>query len=109
MRMIIMMCGKMLCDGITNGMLKDRTGVEDVGNHLVETRLRWLGHLERMDETNLVKRVRDERVPGHTKRGRPKNHGMRVKEDMKKRGLCINDAQDINKWKQCCRRVVDPG
>jgi len=32
--------------------------VEDVGNHLGEIKLRWLGHLERTDETNLVKRVR---------------------------------------------------
>jgi len=32
-----------------------------------------------------------------------------VKKDMKKRGLCINDAQDRNKWRRCCRRVVDPG
>jgi len=30
--------------------------VEDIGNHLGETRLRWLGHLERMDETNLIKK-----------------------------------------------------
>jgi len=53
-------------------LLRDRTGVEDIENHLGETRLRWLKHLERMDETNLVKRVREERVPGHMKRGRPK-------------------------------------
>jgi len=31
-----------------------------------------------------------------------------VKEDMKKRGLRINDAQDKKKWRRCCRRVVDP-
>jgi len=57
MVMIKMMCGKTLRDGITN-VLRDRTGVEDIENHLGETRLRWLGHLKRMDETNLVKRVR---------------------------------------------------
>jgi len=56
MRMIRMMCGKTLRDGIPNGLLRDRTGVEDIENHLGETRLRWLGHLERMDETNLVKK-----------------------------------------------------
>jgi len=43
-----------------------------------------------MDETNLIKRVREETVPGN----------------MKKRGLCINDARDRNKWRQRCRRVV---
>jgi len=65
------MCGKTLCDGIPNGMLRDRTRVEDIENHLGGTRLRWLGHLERMDETDLVKRIREERFPGLIKR-RPK-------------------------------------
>jgi len=58
-----MMCGQTLTDGIPNSLIKDRTGVEDIENHLGEIRLRWLEHLERMDETNLVKRVREERVP----------------------------------------------
>jgi len=104
-----MMCEKTLRDGIPNGLLRDRTGVEDNGNHLGETRLRWLGHLERMDETNLVKKVREERDPGHVKRGRPKKSWDEVvKEDIKKRGLCINDAQDRNKRRRCCRRVSAP-
>jgi len=87
-----MMCGKKLHGGIPNGLLRDRTGVEDIENHLEETRLRWLGHLERMDETNLVKSVTDERVPGHMKRRPKKSCNEMVKEDMKKRRLCINDA-----------------
>jgi len=60
-----------------------------------------------MDETKLVKRVKEKRVPGQIKRGRPKKSWDEVvKEDMKKRGLCINDAQDRNKWRRCCRKVV---
>jgi len=71
--------------------------------------LSWLGHLDKMDETNLVKRVREERVSEHMKRGRPKKSWDEVvKEDMKKRGLCVNNVQDRNKCRQCCRRVVDP-
>jgi len=85
-----MMCGKTLLDGIPNGLLRDKTEVEDMENHLEETRQRWLGHLERMDEINLVKRVREEIVSGYMKRGRPKKSWDEVvKEDMKKRGLCI--------------------
>jgi len=38
------------------------------------------------------------------KRGRPKKSW----DEVVKRGLCINDAQDKDKWRQCCRRVVDP-
>jgi len=55
MRMIRMMwdCGKTFCDGISDGLLRDRTGVEAIENHLGETRLRWLGHLERMEKNKL--------------------------------------------------------
>jgi len=43
-------------------------------------------------------------------RGRPKKSWDDVvKEDIKKRGLCINDTQDRNKRRRCCKRVVDPG
>jgi len=52
-----MMCEKTFRYGIPNGLLRDRTGVEDIENHLGEARLRWLGDLERMDGTNLVIRV----------------------------------------------------
>jgi len=50
-----MMCGKTLRDVIPNGLMRDKTGVEDIENHMGETTLRWIGHL---------KRVWDERVPG---------------------------------------------
>jgi len=49
MRMIRMTCGNTLRGRIPNGLLKDRTEVEDIENHLGETRLRWLRHLERTD------------------------------------------------------------
>jgi len=42
--MIGMMCGKALRDGVPSGLLGDEAGVEDMGSHLGETRLRWLGH-----------------------------------------------------------------
>jgi len=49
-----------------------------------EIRLRLLGHLVRMDETNLIKRVSEERVLGYMKRGRPKKSWDEVvKEEMK--------------------------
>jgi len=35
-----MMRGKSLRDGIPRGLLRDRTGVKDIENYLVETRLR---------------------------------------------------------------------
>jgi len=69
-----------------------------------------LGTLKEWIKQNLFKKVREERVPGLIKRGSPKKIcNEMVKEDMKKRSLRINDAQDKNKCRRCCRRVVDPG
>jgi len=87
-----MMCGKTLHD--PNVLLKDRTGVKDIENHLRETRLRWHGHFKRMDETNLIKRVR-----------KKKFHNTRRREAC---AMCINDSQNRDKWRRCCRRVIDP-
>jgi len=43
------------------------------------------------------------------KRGKPKKSWNEVvKEDMKKKSLCINDVQDRNKSRRCCRKVVNP-
>jgi len=57
-----------------------------------------------------LKEGKNKRVSGQMKRGRPKKSWDEVmKEDIKKRSLRINDAQDRDKWRRCCRRVVDPG
>jgi len=67
MRMIRMMCGKTLRDGIRMACweIEQEWKIQGI---IWESRLRWLGHLERMDEINLVKRVREKRVPGHNER-----------------------------------------
>jgi len=43
-----------------------------------------------MDETNLVKRVREERVTGYMKEGKPKNHGMRWWKRIRKSEACAS-------------------
>ena len=83
MRMIRMMCGKTLLDRVPNAVLRTKTEVEDIEKHLAEHRLRWLGHIERMDEMNVIRRVWDEKVFDNIKRGRPKKTwGKVVKKDM---------------------------
>jgi len=56
----------------------------------------------------LIRRVK-EKVLENTKRGRRKKSWDEVVKKGMKRGLNINDAQDCNKWRRCCRRVVEPG
>ena len=103
MRMVRMMCGKTLRDKVPSIMLRERMGIEDIEEHLREYRLRWLGHLERMNPEDLVRRVRKENIVGRKKRGRPKKSWEDVvKEDMVKRNLKVEDAQMWEKWKRRC-------
>ena len=50
MRMLRMMCGKILKDKMNNDKICEMTGVVRLEEFLREKRLRWLGHVERMDE-----------------------------------------------------------
>ena len=67
MRMVRMMCGKMLRDKVPSIMLRERMGIEDIEEHLREHRLRRLGHLERMNPEDLVRRVHKENIVGRKK------------------------------------------
>ena len=50
MRILRMICGKTVKDKMNNEKIREMTGVERLEEFLREQRLRWLGHLERMDE-----------------------------------------------------------
>ena len=70
--------------------------------------LRWFGHVERMGEERLVKRVYESDVRGVRPRGRPRACWMdEVKEALQRRGLGIQEAkecvQDRNEWRSICR------
>jgi len=53
-----------------------------------------------MDKTILIKRVREKESQDlWREEDRKKSWDEMVNEDTKKRGLCINDAQDRDKWR----------
>ena len=56
MRMLRIICDKTLKDKMNNEKIREMTGVVRLEEFLREQRLRWLGHVERMDkERGLVK------------------------------------------------------
>jgi len=73
--------------------------VEDIDN-LIWKKPVWdvIGHLKRMNGTNLIRRVREKSSSKYEEKRPIKFWDEVVKEDMKKRGLSINDDQDRNKW-----------
>ena len=70
--------------------------------------LRWFGHVERMGNERLVKRVYDSEVRGVRKSGRPRKSWLNgVKETLERKGLNIQEAkvcvQDRSGWRSICR------
>ena len=49
-RMLHLICGKTLKDKITNEKVRELTVVNEIKEFMRGQRLRWLGHMERMDE-----------------------------------------------------------
>ena len=103
MRMLRMMCGITLKDKIRNKKIRMLTGVETLEEYLRSQRLRWFGHVQRMSGEKAPVKAGEISVDGK-KVGRPKKRWREVvTEDMKRRGLEIEDAMERVKWRRGCR------
>ena len=92
-------------DRIRNEEVRARTGVRSELAKRVDTNvLRWYGHVERMDEERLVKKVVNAKVDGRSMRGRPRYGWMDgVKRALSDRGIDAREAseraRDRNGWR----------
>ena len=77
-----------------------RCGVKHLENRLRKTRLRWLGHVKRRDDSNILGRVMELEVTGRRPVGRPKKTWSKVvEEDMRKLNITEDMAEDRHQWK----------
>ena len=101
MRMLRWMCGVTRKDKIRNEHIRGTTKVAQASRKITERRLKWYGHVMRMEEDHVVKRVMTKAIPGKRKRGRPKTRWKDVcKRDMQTVGLREGDAGDRAYWKE---------
>ena len=99
-----MICRVTLKDMVESTVIASRVGVNDLEEHLRQKRLRWFGHIVRRDEEVEIKKVFELKIEGRRKRGRPVKRWIdMVEEDMKKRGVVQQDAEDREGWR---RRAV---
>ena len=101
MRMLRWMCGVTRKDKIRNEHIRGTTKVAQAPRKITERTLKWYGHVMRMEEDHVVKRVMTKAIPGKRKRGRPKTRWKDVcKRDMQTVGLREGDAWDRAYWKE---------
>ena len=98
-RMLRYMAGVKWQDGRSSREVAEMCGVEELPNELRKRRLRWYGHLKRVDGGPLGE-VEEIRVEGRSPVGRPRKRWSKyVMEDMNLLGIDENMAQDRQLWK----------
>ena len=92
-------------DRVRNGVVRQRTGVEvDLATRVDMNVLRWFGHMERMEDDHMLKKVMNARVNGVGARGRPRLGWMDgVRRALQDRGMDVREAKerarDRNDWR----------
>ena len=61
MRFLRRIEGKTRRDRIRNKIIRDIVGVQSVQEYVEKSQLRWYGHVNRMDDKRIVKRVYEEK------------------------------------------------
>ena len=105
MRMLRWIMGISLFERLENDEIRRRAGIVKITEVIREARLRWYGHVLRMDGGEGVRRAWDEPVRGRRSRGRQRIRWRdKVKDDMVRRGLVEGDAFDRGHWRGRIRR-----
>ena len=105
------MCRLSLRDRVRNEEVRRRAGVErKLSGRVDQSVLRWFGHMERMDEERIAKRVMKSDVEGNRGRGRPNLGWMDgVRSALRERGMSVEqgrqDVWDRRGWEMIVRSV----
>ena len=92
-------------DRVRNEVVRARTGVRrELAARVDVNVLRWFGHVERMDNERLLKKVMNEKVDGRSARGRPRFGWMDgVKRALNDRRMDMREASERarnrNEWR----------
>ena len=112
-RMLRMMCGVQLADGVSSKKLMVRLGLDCTIVEVVrQGSLRWLGHVVRKEDDDCVKQAWRFEVEGSRGRGRPRLTWKGMIENLcRGLGLVLEDGYDRVKWRERIRswkEVSDP-
>ncbi|XP_064101858.1 uncharacterized protein LOC135212417 [Macrobrachium nipponense] len=108
MRLLMWIMGISLFERLDNDEIR-RDSLVKITEVIRDSRLRWYGHVLRMDDEEGVRRDWEEPVRGRRPRRRQKIRWRdKVKEDMERRGLVEDDAFDRRQWRRGRIRQATP-
>ena len=79
----------------------------EITTKVQERRLKWYGHVMRREEHFVGRRAMVMKVQGRRKGGRPKTWLVKVKDDIKEKGLSADDVYDRATWRRMSS-YIDP-
>ena len=113
MRSLRRMCGKRIIDKIRNEQIREECNVRvGVVTRMKVNKLRWFGHVERMSEERLTRKIYAAERCGIRKRGRPRVSWLDHVDQILKEGnvrstrnrrACIRNGMNVNEAKEVCR------
>ena len=95
-------------DRVTNEEVHRRAGIEmELASRADQRVLRWFGHVERMDEYRMARKVLKAKVSGGRVRGRPRLRWMDgVKVALGNREITVEAARQCDKDRKAWRALV---
>ena len=97
--------GISLLERLENDDIRRMAGIVKITEVIRVGRLRWFGHVLRMDDEEGVKKAWEEPVRGRRSRGRQRIRWRdKMKDDMERRGLVEEDAFDRSYWRRSIRQ-----
>ena len=98
--MVRWMCNVQSFDQQSVSSLRDKLRIRGIGCSVQERRLRWYGHVMRMDDDSGVRKCLSLDVVGTCCRGRPrKTWNEVVKSDLRSLGLTVDMTNDRDLWR----------
>uniref|UniRef100_A0A8D8R1Q5 Uncharacterized protein n=1 Tax=Cacopsylla melanoneura TaxID=428564 RepID=A0A8D8R1Q5_9HEMI len=82
MKFIRSIVGKTRRDRIRNEEIRRSVDVEKLQDKIERSRLKWYGHMQRMNEERIPKNIFNQQIEGRRRRGRPRM----IKRDIQRRG-----------------------
>ena len=101
MSMLIWMCGVARRDKFRNEHIRGTIRVVQASQKITEKRLKWYGHVRKMTEEHIVRRMLEVDVPWIRRRGRPNLRWEDAcKRDMTQAGLKEDSATNRAEWRK---------